>query len=413
MKATIKERIEQIKQGIVPEGYKKTEIGIIPEDWEVKKLGRIGNFYSGGTPLTTNNSYYCGNIPFIKSGEISNNFTEQFISEDGLKKSTAKLVKKGDLLLALYGATSGEVAISKIDGAINQAVLNIRTNENTYYLYSYFLMKKKYIINTYLQGGQGNLSGKIIKSLNFSFPPLKEQEKIASILTKWDSLIEQQEKLIGEKAERLKILTQELVNEKRRFSEFKEDWKRLKIEDFVIPVLREVKRPDEPYEALGIRSHCKGTFHKFVENPEEVAMDSLYKVKANDLIVNITFAWEHAIAIAIPEDEGRLVSHRFPTYELKEDKIDLDFLKALIKQEKVKYMLGLISPGGAGRNRVLNKKDFLKLEFKLPSLEEQKKIGKFISKLNEELLLQEEKLNLLKEEKKILMQLLLTGILRV
>ncbi|MGL6066191.1 MAG: restriction endonuclease subunit S, partial [Cetobacterium sp.] len=113
------------------------------------------------------------------------------------------------------------------------------------------------------------------------------------------------------------------------------------------------------------------------------------------------------------EDEGRLVSHRFPTYEIKKEKIDLQFLRVLIKQPRLKYMLGLISPGGAGRNRVLNKKDFLKLEFNLPPLEEQHKIGEFLSKLNEEILLHQDKLNLLREEKKILMQLLLTGIIRV
>ena len=94
-------------------------------DWEVKKLGDECRFFSGGTPLTTNRSYYDGNIPFIRSAEISGDTTELTISESGLNNSSAKMVQKGDLLYALYGATSGEVSISKIDGAINQAILCI------------------------------------------------------------------------------------------------------------------------------------------------------------------------------------------------------------------------------------------------------------------------------------------------
>ena len=117
------------------------------DEWEEKKLGKIGKFFSGGTPLTSKKEYYDGNIPFIKSGEISEENTEQTISEEGLKNSSAKLVKKGELLLALYGATSGEVAISKIDGAINQAVLNIKTSENNLFLYNYFKLKKESIFN--------------------------------------------------------------------------------------------------------------------------------------------------------------------------------------------------------------------------------------------------------------------------
>lgn len=112
-------------------------------EWEESKLGEISSFFSGGTPLTTKNDYYGGEIPFIKSGEISANKTAQFISESGLKNSSAKMVLNGDLLYALYGATSGEVAVSKIEGAINQAVLCIRSKLDTYFLLSYFLFEKK------------------------------------------------------------------------------------------------------------------------------------------------------------------------------------------------------------------------------------------------------------------------------
>ena len=77
---------------------------------------------------------------------------------------------------------------------------------------------------------------------------------------------------------------------------------------------RPVDKPNEPYIRIGIRSHAKGTFQELVENPAEVNMDTLYVVKKDDIVVNITFAWEHAIALAIEEDDGKLVSHGFPTY---------------------------------------------------------------------------------------------------
>lgn len=159
------------------------------EDWEEKKLGEIGTFFSGGTPLTSKRHYFDGNIPFVRSGEINSDKTEQFISEEGLKNSSAKMIEVGDLIYALYGATSGEVGISKINGAINQAILCIRTNMDNRFLNNYFLLNKENIINTYLQGGQGNLSAEIIKSLEIPVPSLPEQTKIANFLTAIDEKI--------------------------------------------------------------------------------------------------------------------------------------------------------------------------------------------------------------------------------
>ncbi len=115
--------------------------------------------------------------------KINSHKTEQFITEEGLKNSSAKEVKIGDILYALYGATSGEVAISKINGAINQAILCVRTNEDNYFLYSYLRWQKEFIIRTFLQGGQGNLSAEIVKSFKIPFPSLEEQKKISSFLS--------------------------------------------------------------------------------------------------------------------------------------------------------------------------------------------------------------------------------------
>ena len=102
------------------------------EHWEEKKLGEVSTSFSGGTPAAANKKYYGGEIPFIRSAEINSDTTELFLTKEGLDNSSAKLVKEGDILYALYGATSGEVGISKINGAINQAVLSIIPENNTH-----------------------------------------------------------------------------------------------------------------------------------------------------------------------------------------------------------------------------------------------------------------------------------------
>ena len=161
------------------------------EAWEQRKLGDISESYSGGTPTVGEKEYYDGNIPFIRSGEINSDKTELFLSENGLNNSSAKMVKIGDILYALYGATSGEVSISKLNGAINQAILVIQPhqNHNNYFLMQWLRKSKKMIIGTYLQGGQGNLSGNIVKELSIDLPFCDEQKLIGTFFNKLDSLI--------------------------------------------------------------------------------------------------------------------------------------------------------------------------------------------------------------------------------
>ena len=95
---------------------------------ERRIIGDITTSFSGGTPKSSNKTYYEGNIPFIRSGEVKLKQTELFISDEALKNSSAKMVEKGDILYALYGATSGEVAISQINGAINHDIIAIKPN---------------------------------------------------------------------------------------------------------------------------------------------------------------------------------------------------------------------------------------------------------------------------------------------
>ena len=119
------------------------------------------------------------------------------------------MVHRGDILYALYGATSGEVGISKINGAINQAILAIIPHKgyNSEFLEQWLRKNKDAIIKTYLQGGQGNLSGAIVKQIKVSFPSFDEQQKIGKSYKKIDSLIT----LHQRKLEKLKQLKKFLL----------------------------------------------------------------------------------------------------------------------------------------------------------------------------------------------------------
>ncbi|MBC1756376.1 restriction endonuclease subunit S [Listeria seeligeri] len=160
-------------------------------DWEQRKLGEITLSYSGGTPLVSKSEYYGDDIPFIRSAEINSDSTELCLTKVGLKNSSAKLVKAGDILYALYGATSGETGISRINGAINQAILAIHPMKGyeSQFLVQWLRYQKKKIISRYIQGGQGNLSSTIIKNLDIKLPSLKEQIKIGTFFLELDNTI--------------------------------------------------------------------------------------------------------------------------------------------------------------------------------------------------------------------------------
>ena len=252
--------------------------------------------------------------------------------------------------------------------------------------------------------GQKRVPAIFLKNYDFDLPPFSDQKAIADLLSTWDEAIEKTERLIQAK-EQFKIgQLQELITNNKANST---------IGAFAKPIIRKVTKPSEPYVALGIRSHFKGTFQRNVEDPNSLSMDTLYKVKKDDLIVNITFAWEGAIALVKEEDEKCYVSHRFPTYRIIQEKAEASFVRQLILSSRMKYDLSNISPGGAGRNRVLNKKDFLKMPIWVPDLKKQKNIGELLGTLDQEIDLLKQLTKKYKTQKRGLMQKLLTGDWRV
>ena len=208
-------------------------------EWTTKLIKDIANTFSGGTPTVGNSDYYGGSIPFIRSGEIAKSETDLFITELGLSSSSAKIVEEGTILYALYGATSGEVAISKIRGAINQAILAIIPKSRKYvvnYIYYFLKHQKAQILSKYLQGGQGNLSGAIIDNLSIAFPCDNngnisdvEQKKIADCFVSIDKEIDATKRKLELLKEHKRGLMQRLFPAKGkttpelRFPEFQND----------------------------------------------------------------------------------------------------------------------------------------------------------------------------------------------
>ena len=193
---------------------------------------------------------------------------------------------------------------------------------------------------------------------------------------------------------------------KLRFPEFQDTpvWSKRPLGEILTPIVREREKPAVPYTGLGVRSHGRGTFRKELQPPEKTSMTRLYEVDCDNLIVNITFAWEGAIAIVQSADAGALVSHRFPTYQFDQDAVLTDFFRYPILNKKFIYNLGVISPGGAGRNRVLSKADFLKIELALPEVAEQQKIADCLGSLDDLIEAEGRKLEALRQHKQGLMQ---------
>ncbi len=232
-----------------------------------------------------------------------------------------------------------------------------------------------------------------------------EQRVIGKILGHWHNAIETVSRLIAATEKRREYLTRMLMSNS--------NWPKCPIGDVISAISRPLPTPKTAYKAVSIRSHGKGTFQRTVDRPEEIDMDTVYAVGARDLIVNITFAWEGAIALAKPIDAGCFVSHQFPTFEIDESKIYRDFLGYAVRTRRFFYDLGIASPGGAGRNRVLNKTEFLKIKIPLPSAGIQRNIAEVLNIANHEIELLNSEQDVLEKQKRGLMRKLLSGEWRV
>jgi type I restriction enzyme S subunit len=397
--------------------YKQTELGLIPEDWEVKKFNKFSKFYSGGTPLTSKSEYYGGEIPFIKSGEIYYDRTEQFLTQEGLNNSSAKLVYRGDLLYALYGANSGEVAISQLEGAINQAILCIQQNKDeaeTIYLYNYLKLEKSNIINKFLQGGQGNLSADIIKNLQIPLPPLPEQKKIADCLSTWDNAIEKQSQLIELHTQRKKALMQKLLTGKKRLPGFSDEWKEVKLGD----LFEKINRKNEEGNTNVVTISAQRGFVKqtdfFNKSVASETLDNYSLIYHGEFCYNKSYSNGYPLGATkrLIAFEKAVVTTLYICFKIKDQKkSNGSFFEQFFEANSLDRSLIKIAQEGGRAHGLLNVSlsDFFNIKIKLPPIEEQTAIAEILAAADRELQLQKEKLAQLQAQKKGLMQVLLTG----
>ena len=212
-----------LTKGIGHTKFKKTEIGEIPEAWKVKKIIDIANTTSGGTPSRAKKEYYENGIyPWVKTGELYNKYiskTEEYITEDALKKSSAKLVPEGAVIIAMYGATIGKLSIAKRSVTTNQACCSIICNNNicyNEYLYYRLNFEKENIINLGAGGAQPNISQDIIKNYKLAIPTRGEQQRIVLILSELDKKIDEYENKKQKLEELKRGLMQQLLTGKIR-----------------------------------------------------------------------------------------------------------------------------------------------------------------------------------------------------
>ena len=385
------------------------------DDWEERKLGEITTSYSGGTPSAGNSSYYKGDIPFIRSGEINSSKTELFLTEEGFNNSSAKLVEVGDILYALYGATSGEVGISQINGAINQAILAIKPIEGyeSQFIMQWLKLQKQKIIGKYLQGGQGNLSGTIVKDLFLRIPDSKEQKKIGQFFKQLDDTIALHQRKLDLLKEQKKGYLQKMFPKngakvpELRFAGFADDWEERKLGDHAKYRRGSFPQPygnKEWYDGEGAMP-----FVQVVDVTNKLTLVENTKQKISKLAQSKSvFVPKGKVVVTLQGSIGRVAITQYDSFvdrtllifEDYEKETDERFWAYTIQKkfeiEKIK------APGGT--IKTITKEALSSFDVHLPKFEEQQKIGSFFKQLDDIIALHQRKLDLLKEQKKGFLQ---------
>ena len=390
----------------------------VPEGWECKALADVARVTSGGTPSRNNLAYWENrDIPWIRTTEVQNCYIYQqdvveYISKEGMDNSSAKLLPVNTILMAMIGQgkTRGQLALLKISATTNQNAAAIIFNENQYpeFYFQYLLTQYENIRNYSNSAGQSNLSGGLVKEIKVPVPPLPEQQKIAQILSTWDKAITTTEQLLANSQHQKKALMQQLLTGKKRL--LNEDGVRFSGE-----------RPEyllEKIEKLGWAELGRGNVisKKDMEDiPGEYPIYSS-SVKNNGLMGAYgDFMFEEELISWSVDGGGNFFyrpKHKFSItnvsgyIRLDTNKLDYQFIAAQLEflHSKLKFDYQTKAHPSVIRKMYI---------LAIPTLEEQTKIATVLSTADREIELLQTKLEALKQEKKALMQQLLTGKRRV
>ncbi|WP_252177175.1 restriction endonuclease subunit S [Endozoicomonas sp. 4G] len=406
---------------------------MVPEGWRKGVLEDIAIVTSGGTPSRGVAEYWCGSIPWVTTSEV--NFCEiydssQKITDEGLNNSSAKMFPVGTILMAMYGQgkTRGQVAKLAVEAATNQAcaAILLKLGYDSDFYFQYLQSQYSNIRQLSNGGGQDNLSGTIVKSIPVPIAPQPEQRKIAKILGTWDKAITTTEQLLTNSQQQKKALMQQLLTGKRRLLGFQEssgfhktryglvpdDWGFVGIEDVAIQI---VKKNSDGLE-LPVLSCSK--YDGFVDSlkyfKKKVYSDdtSTYKVvERNSFGFPSNHIEEGSIGYQDLYDSG-VVSPIYTVFKTNEMVHD-GYLYKLLKTDHYRQIFAASTNASVDRRGSLRWKEFSKIKIPLPSFDEQSAISEVIQSAEDECQILKKRVKALKQEKKALMQQLLTGKRRV
>jgi len=395
MKPEIKDRINKINRGEVPEGYKKKGVNIIPVSWNeyrYKDIFKLAN----GVGLTQGD-IVSGPYPVYGGNGVSG-FHIKYN------------VEKGKIIIGRVGANCGSVYLTSEKAWVTDNALYIKEKliefDDKYMFYKLLFQK----LNRYAdRNAQPLISGTKIYEIKTYLPPIKEQQKIADILSTWDKAIELKEKLIEQKKEQKKGLMQRLLTGKVRLPGFKGEWKEVKLGD-IIKECKEQTTKNNEYPVL--TSSRKGLFLQEDYFSKQVASDDNtgYKIVRKGDFTYRTMS-----------DDGDFVFNQLENYEIgivspayavfRPTRVNSIYLRNLLNSYTFKKYIKKVVQGGTRLSFRFN--DLKEIKVLIPSLEEQNAIGDILLKAEEQIALMEQELFELKQQKKGLMQLLLTGKVRV
>ena len=362
--------------------------------WEQRKLGDFCKIDIGEFVIRTKQRDDAP-YPVYNGGSSYTGFYDEF-NQDGKK-----------VIVSARGANAGFVNKCETPYWAGNSCYSIGVLDDTDWIFLYHAIK--HVQLEFIKGQQSanipSVSKEQVQKTEVACPSCQEQKKIAVFLEALDTLItlhqRKYDQLVNIKKSMLEKMfpkNGELVPEVR-FAGFTDAWEQREFGEIVSEYVDPVSTPTKGYYRLGIKSHAKGTFHSYVRPGMELGTAQMHRVAANNFIVNITFGWEHAVAITTEDDAGKLVSHRFPQFSFSAGMVPAYF-KYLILDEDFRHHLWLASPGGAGRNRVLKISEMLEYKFWVPSQEEQQKISILLTKLDALITLHQCKLERLQNIKK-------------
>lgn len=426
MTSIVKQRIEQIRCGEVPEGYQKTKVGVVPCEWEETRFKKMFS------RLSRKNKENNDNVLTISAqyGLISQRdfFNKDIASDD---KSNYFLLHKGEFAYnKSYSNGYPFGALKRLDmydkGIVSPLYICFSANESNkcpdFYVHYFEAGMMNREIQAFAQEGARN-HGLLNISVDDFFnsylllPPHAEQEKIAEILSAQDKLIALKEKLIEEKKRQKKALMQQLLTGKKRLPGFKDSWEMCILKTMATPILRKVGIGQ--YEILSISAGL-GFVNQAQKFGKEIAGE---QYKNYTVLHKYDFSYNKGNSKRYPQGciyplENRdraAVPNVFISFNLNETRCFYGFYKYLFESGYLNKQLYRLINSGVRNDGLLNlyDSDFYNCVIPVPSYDEQKKIANIFFALDKEIISLENILQAEKQKKKALMQLLLTGIVRV